>query len=376
MEQEVESKSVDISPITKGKRLLSFLADFFINFIITFVLFNVVVMPIGNLAADSNGREKRNNDAALKQFDILYNNKVMFYEGNEDKYYYNSNVETTLNCYLSYYSFNNDDVVDAHPLYGNKIENETIYHFYKDIRNDLATYVSMIEKFNQEHNCFVIEGENISLVATVKENVRLSFFSPGDMSEEGQKNLNYLQDFFLNTYAEVFKDIEKNDLVYQNDSYLINKEVVTKCEQELQTLLIVASFIAFAVSTIIYFLIIPLFSETNKTIGMMIMKTVRIGTNNLYLLGKGELLLGLVYNLILCAPIVFFMPMTRVAFTYLFNIIPLTSTLFVGLAFWLISFVVTLISSMGQTLTDILSKSVLIKNEDLDAIYRSKGYDI
>ena len=45
VEEENKKQPVDIFPLGKGKRMLAFLADFFLNFILTFVLFNAAAMP-------------------------------------------------------------------------------------------------------------------------------------------------------------------------------------------------------------------------------------------------------------------------------------------------------------------------------------------
>ena len=375
-ENKQEQKVVDISPITKGKRILVFLADFFINFIMCFVIFNATVMPIGNWVSNSTMRQKRNDEAARTQFDILYEQDILHYEASDEKYYYTKNVETTLNCYLSYYSFSETDHLDSHPQYGTDVKNEVLFHFYNDIRGKFDTYKATLERFNKEHDFFIIDGTNISLRADIKYNIRLSYFSEGDMSEDGKKALGYLQDFFINAFADVFTDIQKNDLVSSGKSYLANKAIVDDCERQLQNLLIIGAVIAYVISTAINYLLIPLINKDNKTIAMMMMRLVKIGTNNLYLLTKGESVMNFVYALAFNIPLLFFMPMTQVAFTYLFNIVPLTSLLFVGILFWLISVVVLLISPLGQSLTDFLSRSVIIKNEDLDEIYRTKGYDI
>ncbi|MBO4667564.1 MAG: hypothetical protein J5666_05520, partial [Bacilli bacterium] len=113
MEEDIEQqKIVDIQPISKGKRILAFLADFFLVFILTFVVFNALVMPVSSLILDTTSRTNKSNDAARVQFRILYEEKVMHYEGDEDIYYYNANVEYTMNCFLSYYSFSDTDVLE------------------------------------------------------------------------------------------------------------------------------------------------------------------------------------------------------------------------------------------------------------------------
>ena len=135
-----QAKVVDIQPITKGKRVLVFLADFFLMFILTFVFFNALIMPVSNLIVGASQRSKESNNAAEIQFAILYEQKVIHHENSDDVYYYNANVEYTMNCYLSYYCFEDSDVLEKHPQFGHKEDNEVIRHFYFDIRNDKDAY--------------------------------------------------------------------------------------------------------------------------------------------------------------------------------------------------------------------------------------------
>lgn len=385
VEEENKKQPVDIFPLGKGKRMLAFLADFFLNFILTFVLFNAAAMPLTNLAFGATARQNRSDNAAKEQFEVLYANKVMFYEDEaSDKYFYNKDVEITLNSYLSYYGLDETDTVAGHPQYGHKIENEVLLHFYKDIRNKFDTYKSSIEKFNKEHDYFVINGDNISLIDEVKWNVRLSFYSPSDMSEAGKLAVGYLQDFFLNAYGEVFNDIQKNDLTYKKVidehetviSYLALKAIVDDCEKKMQTQIIVAVVAAYVISSLVLYLVIPLINKDSKTVAMILMHLERIGTNNLFFLKKSESALLLVYSLVFNLPILFFMPMTQVDFSYLFNITPLMSTLTIGFFSWIVSFLVIMFSAFNQALSDKLSRSVLISEADLDEIYRAKGYNV
>ena len=376
MEEEKEQKTINVSPISKGKRVLAFLADFFLLFIVTFVIFNVAVMPLGNLMTDSTKRQNASDEAAIVQFNILYEQKVMHHENSDDLYYYNANVEFTMNCYLSYYSFSDSDVLETHKQFGHKEENEVIKHFYKDIRNDFNKYLSTLQTFNNEYQYFDIDGENISLKDEVKTNIKLSFFSPDDMSENGKTMLGNLQNEFMNLYADVFKDIEANDLTNNGTSYLANQKIVKDRETFLQWQLVISSFIAYLLSIIIYFIIIPLFTPDGRTLALLMMRLSRIGTNNLYLLSKGENILNAIYMLVFNLAVVFFMPMTYVTFTYLFNIPVLFPSLLIGLVVIIASLITLLISSYNRTICDYLSRSVIIKNDDLDEIYRSKGYDI
>ena len=376
MEENREQKTVNVSPISKGKRTLAFLADFFLLFIVTFVIFNVLVMPVGNWLAKSSERQSRNDDAAIMQFNILYEQKVMLHENDKDLYYYNANVEYTMNCWLSYYSLSDTDILEAHKQYGHKEENEIIRHFYRDIRNDDSKFLSTLQNFNSEYNYFNIEGNSVALKDEVKTNIKLSFFSPDDMSENGKTMLANMQNEFMNLYADVFKDIETNDLINNGNSYLANKKIVTDSETYLKWQLAISSLLAYLLSIVIYFVIIPLFTPDGRTLAMLMMRLSRIGTNNLYLLNKGENAINAIYMLAFNLPVAFFMPMTYVTFTYLFNIPVLFPLLIIGIVLIIASLITLLISSYNRTICDYLSRSVIIKNDDLDEIYRSKGYDI
>lgn len=376
MEENQEQKTVNVSPISKGKRTLAFLADFFLLFIVTFVIFNVLVMPVGNWLTKSSERQSRNDNAAIMQFNILYEQKVMLHESDKDLYYYNANVEYTMNCWLSYYSFSDTDILEVHKQYGHKEENEVIRHFYRDIRNDDNKYLSTLQNFNNEYNYFNIEGNSVTLKDEVKTNIKLSFFSPDDMSENGKTMLANMQNEFMNLYADVFKDIETNDLINNGNSYLANKKIVTDSETYLKWQLVISSLLAYLLSIVIYFVIIPLFTPDGRTLAMLMMRLSRIGTNNLYLLNKGENAINAIYMLAFNLPVAFFMPMTYVTFTYLFNIPVLFPLLIIGVVLILASLIMLLVSSYNRTICDYLSRSVIIKNDDLDEIYRSKGYDI
>ncbi len=379
MEEEVleeKQKVVDIQPITKGKRVLVFLADFFLMFILTFVFFNALVMPLSNIMTLSTTRSEESNAAAEVQYGILYNQKVLFHENASDIYYYNANVEYTMNCFLSYYCFEDSDSLSEHPQYGHNIDNEVIRHFYFDIRNDKDAYLSQIDDFNKENNYFIFNGDEISLIDEVKTNIKLSFFSPKDMSKDGEKMLANMQNGFMNFYASVFKDIKKNDITYNGNSYLEKQAIVDAAESFFQWHLVIASIISYLLSLLVYFLIIPFIHKDNRTLAMMMMRVTRIGTNNIYLLNNVENFLQFIYMLVFNIPIIFFMPMTYAAFTYLFSIPLLPGLLFIGLFIQLISLIFIIATPLNQSLCDMLSRSLIIKNDDLDEIYRAKGYNV
>ena len=196
------------------------------------------------------------------------------------------------------------------------------------------------------------------------------------MSADGKTALSNLQSFFLEAYAEVFKTIEKYDLTHSDISYNKNKAIVNNLENIYQWQLSLSAIAAYLLAIALYFLLLPLFNENHRTLAMMMIKVTRIGTNNLYILGKTETLTNSIFMLAFNLPVMFFMPMTCVTFTYLFNLPVLLSLLFVGLVMIIVSFIFVMASPYNKTLCDFMSRSVIISNDDLDEIYRAKGYDI
>ena len=173
--EETTTKTINIQPISKGKRLLVFLGDFFLVFIFSFVLFNALVMPVGNLITNHSERSKDSGDAAKAQYDILYHHQVMHYENSKDIYKYNNNVEFTMDCYLSYYAFDDGDVLEDRPKLGHKNENEVLMHYFNDLKDNKSAYLFILQSFNSEHPYFNIEGTNISLKDEIKSNIKLAF---------------------------------------------------------------------------------------------------------------------------------------------------------------------------------------------------------
>lgn len=374
--EQGKQEYLNISPISKGKRMLLYLADFFLNFFIAFFLFNLIAMPVGRAISQADKKQLESDTAAEVQFNILYGNQVMLYENQKMKFQYNACAEFTKNCYLSYYSLNDTDVLEKHPQFGKHEENEVIRHFFYDIRNNKQNYLDLVKSFNTHYEYFVIEDDSVRFTDEIKEQMRVYFLSNKDISKDGKEIFSHLETFFFQCYTAVFKDIEKNDLLFNNTSYIENKNIVARVERYYKMRVFISALSTYTLSCVIYFMIIPLISKNGKTPAMMMMRLERIGTNNLYLLNKGEVAINFVYAFVFFIASAFFLPIFYTGFDYLFNISYLASLLLIGLLAVIVSFIFILVSSYSRSLTDFLSRSVIIKTDDLNAIYRSKGYDI
>lgn len=377
--QDNSPKTVDIKPLTKWKRFLVYLSDLFINLIFAFILFNAACAPIGKAIT---GYDKKNEEyisCTEKANSVLYENKLVFIAPLLNKDYLNDNIAYTYDCFLSYYVLDTESSLleDSNPQYGHKQENEIIYHFYKDIRNDEAEYARLFNLYNQKNNYFSQSGGVFVLKDEIKNELK-PFFDPKDeMSKSGDEIYkNIKNNIYTSLISEVFENINQNDLTFNSLSYLELTKNAAKIEQYHRNLLIFTGSIAYLLSSIICYIIVPLVSPTRKTLSMMFMRVEKININRLYVARRWEAAIGSLYSIISNAIFMMFIPITLVPINYLFSMSFLLIFSLAGLTFSLVSLFVMIFNAYNRTLSDVLSYSVIITTEDLDAIYASRGYDI
>lgn len=365
---------VDIQPIGKRKRILVFLADFFITFIIAFILMNAAVFPLGTLFTGNNEKSQNATEAEVLRDNILYGNEILFYKNTDDKYVYEKNLEYTFERYLSYYAFDSENAVNPEEKYGNSKVNEVIYHYWNDIRGDLTTYKNYVKDYLKEYPCLEKDGDLFKLTSQAKSQMQLHFLSNEDMSKDGARWYENMKQFFLNNYSLVMSDVKTNNLSYNGNSYSQYQKLLDEYDTYYDQVLIVCSFISFVLGWFTNFLIFPLINKNNKTIGMLFLKRMRIGTNNLYLTSKKEVVLHSVLALPFNIASMAFMPLFYVSFFYLLNMPFLFGSFIVSIVLIIASFIVLMFNKFNQTLFDLITRSVLITNESMDEINKAKGY--
>lgn len=375
---EEEKKYVDVLPLNKGKRMLVYLADLFLNFILSFLLINVAVMPIAKAVSNYTYKTALYNENVEIMHDILYGNKLVFVSPDYTKTEINPNIEYTFDCWLSYYVI--DGEVSPHakyPQYGHKIENEVVSHYYKDIKGDVAPYVTLFNHYNENDHYFDESGGQFTLKSINKAAVLPYFDEKDELTEEGKNIYNNIKsNVFMPLFSEVFTEINKNDLSYDGHSYLKSQSIVTTVNTYRDHLLYYTVFITFVLSWGIYYLLIPLLNKNRKTLSMMMMRVERINVSRLYICKRGEAAISALYQLIANLFIVFFLPLTFVSFSYLFSLNVLFSFVMLSLVFNIVSMFFILFNSFNRSLSDIFSRSVMITTDKLDEIYRAKGYNV
>lgn len=368
---------VDLHPISKWKRFLLYLADFFISFIVAVLLMNVAVMPICSLFRKTDST--KSYEAEKIRDDILYEHKLLFYrplgEDKYQKYNFDSDLTYTFNRFLAYYVFDSEEASlnEQFPEYSHLIENETILHYYKDIRNDLPTYIELFKQHNLNDECFDVTDDVFTLKSEIKEQVRIYFDPNEELGKLGKSYYSKLSDFFSALFGCVIQDIYQNDLIDSNgNSYNECQKIINDVNKQYYMTIAICGIISYVLSWALTKILYPLINKSGHTIGMSIMKIERLGYKNLMPLSKGEVALTASYSLLFDLPYISLLSLSYSDFIYSLNIPILPILSLISLVIVIVSLFVMLFSNFNRTISDYLSQSVLVSSDDCDALIKAK----
>lgn len=375
---EENENIVEIAPIGKGKRTLLFFADFFLSFLMSFILFNVAVTPLGYLITEYDKKSEVSSTYENMKLDILYGRNLLSYHDEDEKYYFSSSLSFTYDVFLSYFCLDSEISPDVnYPEYGHKIENDVIWTYFHDIKVNDIQYVTLFEKYNVEQYFDKID-DHFVLQNIYKEELAPYFNPTSDLSKLGMKYYDDIgQKLFFNLYGEVIADIQQNDITYSGVALSYNgaDAFVREFETFYRNFFTYSSIIAYFIVWLIYFMIIPFFRNKHQTIGMSLMKIQRLNIHRLKLYSKAESALGSIYPLFTGASICFLLPMTIVGLAFPFSLPILIYMIVLSLLFQLVSAIFLIFNSYNRTITDWCSQSVCVSNENLDAIYSIGDYN-
>ena len=153
-----------------------------------------------------------------------------------------------------------------------------------------------------------------------------------------------------------------------------NQSIIDINTTILMNIIMYATYVAYFLGSLISFLVIPLVSKRGKTIGMMTMKIERVGVGVFKTISRHERCINFVYLTIFSLPLIMFTPLLYLGFSTLFSLNQLVYVTLVSLALVVISMFVIIFSKMNRSLSDYLTRTILITSEMLEMIYAAKGY--
>lgn len=381
--EEVEKKTnyVDIAPLKKGKRILTFLADLFLNFILAFLIFNILVSPTAKKICDFETLNTNHEVYTNKMYSLFYKNNLVYKSPDLPEYDLTDNIDYTYNYFLSFYACGSETVLEDGSNLGNKIENEVLYHYFNDILGENDKYLEHIKTYN-ESNLFTFDETSVTgikLKNDVAVELEAYFDVRNEMSQIGKDYYSKIKnEIYLPIFAEVMESIKTNDLTHADVdmSYIECTTEIAKLEKFHKNLLAICSVISYIFSCLLYYFLIPVLTENRKTLAMVFMRNQRMEYETLGKLKNIHFIGSAFYSIITNASLIMFLPMILVPFNYLFSINALLYTSVISLIFGIIGLVFILASKFNRSWGDILTSMVYISNDSLDAIYRSKGYKI
>lgn len=375
MNQPQETEQIDVVPLKKGKRILVYLGELFLQFIICFLLFNVATTPLGKLMTGFSQKQDSYVSASENVRQILVGSKLLYLRYQDVPFDYNDNLAYTYDVWLSYYAVGGADSLDInHPQYGQKEENEVIKTYFVSLKGAEADYLSRFAAVD-EGTYFVKEGNSFHLSQSAYEAVH-PYFDPRDqISQDGKKIYEGIREkVFTDLYAQVMYDIEQNDLVYEDKSYNTSMKTIRDVEEYQKTLLTYSLLVAYFLSWGVHFIFFPMIGKRRKTLTSLFMRVERIDLNRLTLCKRSQAVLYGIYSVFTCFWPCFFLPISYIGFNALFGVTSILVLSLISLVLMIATIIVTLASPFNRALEDILSQTAMLEEEELDKIYRARGY--
>ena len=364
-EKENEPRFVGIPVITKGKRVLLHLGDFFIVFILSLLLFHVGVYPLGRVIVDYPGQMDSLHVAQTKRDGVLYGMDLLFPVSESATGYEHFEESLTYTSDQFVHTFVDSAFNQKYNVFAN---------YFVDIYQEKADYIDFFKTLDAKTSFFDFTGEKVALKKEYVDEFAAKYNPDDTMSEKGLADFQTFEDkIFAQGYSRMLNDIMKRDLVLDGVSYQAQQNIISRVLNDGRMLVVSCSVISFLLVWLVNHLLIPTFSKKRKTLAMMLLRTERIHRNTYEPLSIPMAYIASIYALageMLC---VLFVPWGITNFNELFSLPLLFPLALISLAYILGSLAVTLFDAYNRTLGDLLCNSYVLTADGFDTLVREKG---
>lgn len=378
-----EPTEIQISPLSKWKRILLYLGDMMISFILAVLLMNVVVMPIYSLFNKVDA--KRVEEANTIRNEILYENKLLFYRddlaGNYAKNNFDGNLIYTFDRFLAFYIFEDDQSLNpTFPEYSHRLDNEIIWTYYHDIRGDYLTYYDIFSKSLSDTDYFIINetiietsAPLITLKDDIKDTLKVHYMPGEELGKTGKKYYEDISDIFSALFGCVIQDIYANDLMDSNGhSFNEYQAIIELVSKNYYTSLAICGGISYVLSWFCVRFLYPLINKDRRSPTMSIMRVDRLGYDTLAPIDKKETLLMSAYYFAFDMPYLAFLSLSYTTFIYSLSIPVLPLLTIISILLVIVSLLFIVFNYFNRSFVDIISKTVMVPTEDVDMIIKAK----
>lgn len=368
---EEEEKVFELNPLSKWKRILLSLGDFFICFILAFTLFNIAVFPLAKVICQTQNKNAEAQRLESRADQLLIDNGIIYKSFDES---FASHVNYTFKVFLSYYCFDNESPSTEYPQYGHKIENEVIRTYLVNIKGTINTYMSSFKEYNTDGMFSIGEDpESITLLEDYKVLLSNELLEIKEESQYSSAMIKFRDNVFARLfYLKVYKDIQTNDFVAGGVSYNALLNQVKSIMISLQWVATGATLVAMVLAWGIVYLLYPLLNGYRRTMTMSIMKADKLKSTNLGFINRKTVLLQSFYYLLLALSSSMFLPILYFGAAYTFNLPLLFVFSAISLILAIVSLFIILFNQYNRSGSDILTYTVIVPTSELDRLYREK----
>ena len=369
--EETKENIIEIRPVTKWKRFLVFLADYFITFIISFTLFNLAIFPLAKVVFNTQKQSEQALVLERKATNLLKDDGYLFVPSADASF--EEDVNYTFKVFLSYYAFNEETPDAQHPQYGHRLENEVIRKYYENVINDTSLFISDFKEVNKADEMFIVGDsvDSIALKDDYKTMLANELLEVSDESKYSNAMLNFRDHVFAKLfYLHVYDHIMTNDYVKDGVSFKKCLEEARDIMRSLQWVATGSVLFTILVSWSITFVVYPLINKDRKTIGAHAMRISKLHYKSLGPINKSSVMIQSFYQFLFVLSSGLFLPILFFGMSYTFNLPLLFILSFISFGLMIVSGLFILFNEYNRSGMDLLTNIVLLPDSEIDMMYR------
>lgn len=357
-----------IYPAKLGRRILSFLGDFFITFILCIFFYECACMPIGRASVDyvskSNDIDTLNNE----RIDLLYENKIILEnpsisigEEENNRYNFENAQNYTSDQFIYFYTYKEEESLNFEDY-------EVCYIYQLNTKKvSSASQYSNILKGNNPNTPFKDELDSngfLILKDEYKEYFK-PYFTEGDsMSNKGSKAFeNFKYDYFNSNFSNMIEEFSLN-----NDEFIYLTNQIEDINNSFSLFYQTSAVVSLITSCIIMYLVIPLIDKKGRTLLKIILKLEYIDIKKFNNIKKHTVIWLFFLNLLENLAMVMFIPFISFGISNVFSLEVLLIFTIISICYDLICLFVAACNSYNKSFKELFFNLIVVDEKTMDEL--------
>ena len=368
--EEKEQNVIELRPLSKWKRLLVFLGDYSVMFILSFILFNLAIFPLSKVIFDTQTRSEKADYLEQQALNMLKDDGFLYSPTEASSF--EDRVNHTFKIFLSYYAFDEEEADPNNKQYGHKDSNEVIRTYYQNVIKDESLYIKDFKEVNAKDDMFNIGDSvnDISLKTDYKNQLANEILEVKDEENYSIVMTNFRDHVFARLfYLHVYNHIIENDYVKDGHSFNGYLKEMKDIMKSLQWVASGAALVSITLAWSISYVLYPLVNKEKRTVTMSAMRLSKLNYKGLSQIENKTVLFQSFYHLIFAFSGSLFMPILFFGLAYSFNLPLLFVLSLISLALIVLSGAFIIFNEYNRSLSDILTNVVTLPTSEIDNMY-------